>query len=116
MIAGVTLDTWAQGVGTFAVLAGIAGGSALIFIRKRDVGLISTMRIELDLADRKIDDQQAQIKTNAIELDHLRQIVKHLEDLVTQAAKVDLLRDELRQGIEDIRLDIDKAFARRGAA
>jgi hypothetical protein len=105
-------DFWniAAGVVTFAAALGAA---IAIGDRKRTLSLVTTleatitaMRTELDLSDRKRAEQATTLSTQKVEIDNLGRQVSDLKDLVTQTAKVELLRQE----VQEIRKESKQSF------
>jgi hypothetical protein len=113
MLADVSLN----GFGAFVVVAvtvlTIGLGAVGIFMQRRSSAIIAALKEEREIADRERDrerekdraimDQQgtelAAVKADNV---HLNEKVNGLNEMVTQAAKVDLLRGEVQTGFTEV--------------
>lgn len=109
MIADISLN----GFGAFVIVAvtviTIGLGATGILMQRRSSAIINAMRAEkeLDDRDRKRDRETIErqgIKIEALQTEnaHLTQELDSVRQLVTQAAKVDQLRDEVQAGFAQV--------------
>lgn len=109
----VIADISLNGFGAFVVVAvtviTIGLGATGIFMQKRSAAIIAAMKEERALDGAARERERETIRKQGIKLDavqaenaHLTQEVSTLRSLVTQAAKVDQLRDEMQTGFTQI--------------
>jgi uncharacterized protein YlxW (UPF0749 family) len=98
ILADISLNGFGAVVVVVITVLTIGLGAVGIFMQRRNAAVIGTLKDELELSDRKRGELTAEVSALTTANNHLNHRVDDLSELVTQAAKVDALRGEMRDG------------------
>jgi hypothetical protein len=109
LLAAFSLSAFGAVVVVVVTVLTVGVGAAGIFMQRRNAAIIEALKNELALSDRARGEQEATIQTlkidrdkNRNEIEHLKTEVARLNEMVTQAAKVDALRGDVEAGFKEV--------------